>query len=403
MTTYSSATPPELELLLACSRTARNAPQTARIAELIAQPLDWDDLLKRADDHRLTPLLYWHLHEFAANTLPKRVADHLKGQMQATATHNLLLTSELLQLLQVFAHHNIRAIPYKGPALATFTYGNLSLRQFADLDLFIARRDLPRVYDLLVARGYVIPEDGVPLDVLFRDHYHYEFVHPGLQRHVEVHWAFTRSYWAFPLDLEDIWNRAEALRWGGVEMQVFRADDLLLILCAHGAKHFWAKLCWICDVAEIVRTQPMLDWRLLVARAEQMGCLRVLLLGLYLAHDLLDAELPDIVLAWLRAEADVAALAAQIRQRFVQGKVEQMNGVAARVFYWKLRERRIDRMRYMAYHLRNYLAVLVLPKAQERSMLPLPAALAPVYLRFAPLRRGLARVRQWGRAKIRAD
>src|SRR3712207_8653927 len=40
----------------------------------------------------------------------------------------------------------------------------------------------------------------------------------------------------------------------------------LLILCVHGTKHIWGRLSWICDVAELLRTQPDMDWEYVLDR-----------------------------------------------------------------------------------------------------------------------------------------
>src|SRR5207253_975904 len=72
----------------------------------------------------------------------------------------------------------------------------------------------------------------------------------------------------------------------------FAPARLLLILCVHGANHCWLRLNWLCDVAELLRRNPALDWPALAAEAERWGCRRILTLGLLLAHDLLDAPLP---------------------------------------------------------------------------------------------------------------
>jgi hypothetical protein len=44
-------------------------------------------------------------------------------------------------------------VPFKGPALAVQAYGDLSLRQYDDLDLLIHEADVPRAYQLLIANG----------------------------------------------------------------------------------------------------------------------------------------------------------------------------------------------------------------------------------------------------------
>ena len=92
-------------------------------------------------------------------------------------------------------------------------------------------------------------------------------------------------------------------------------EDLLLILCVHGAKHYWSKLGWICDVAELLRVHPGLKWTALLLQAKQLGGRRILFLGLFLAHVLLGAGLPEEVWKEINADPVVPWLAAKVQTR----------------------------------------------------------------------------------------
>jgi len=61
----------------------------------------------------------------------------------------------------------------------------------------------------------------------------------------------------------------------------------------HGTKHRWERLRWICDVAELIRVREDVKWETLMRVAESLGSRHMLSLGLYLAHDVLGAPLPE--------------------------------------------------------------------------------------------------------------
>jgi hypothetical protein len=47
-----------------------------------------------------------------------------------------------------------------------------------------------------------------------------------------------------------------ALAYGNLSL-----ENLLLVRCAHGSKHLWERLGWICDVAELIRVRKeKSDW-----------------------------------------------------------------------------------------------------------------------------------------------
>jgi len=78
-----------------------------------------------------------------------------------------------------------------------------------------------------------------------------------------------------------------------------------VLICIHGAKHFWERLMWIADVAALVSRQSGIDWERVVNSARAVGAERMLHTGLRLASNLLQVQLPDKVQA--RVQADVAA------------------------------------------------------------------------------------------------
>src|SRR2546428_800598 len=130
---------------------------------------------------------------------------------------------------------------------------------------------------------------------------------------VELHWAFAPREFPLPLDLDDVCGRLETLPLGGTLVRTLSAEHLLLVLCAHGAKHCWERLGWICDVAELLRGTPALDLSGMLAQARSLGVERIVLLGLRLAAELLDVPLPEDVACRARDDRAVGALAAQVR------------------------------------------------------------------------------------------
>jgi hypothetical protein len=129
-------------------------------------------------------------------------------------------------------------------------------------------------------------------------------------------------------------------------------EDLLLILCVHGAKHYWSRLGWICDVAALLRASPQLGWKRVIEQACQLGGKRMLALGLYLAHELLGASLPEVVWRWVQTDDVVPWLATQVRLRLFAVTASPPAAWDHPAFYLGLRERMRDRLPcfpYLAY------------------------------------------------------
>src|SRR5207245_2379032 len=107
------------------------------------------------------------------------------------------------------------------------------------------------------------------------------------------------------------------------------------------------RLEWICDVAQLVRRQPDLHWESIVTRARARGCGRMVLLGLLLACDLLEAPVPTSLLARARANASVRSLAQLVQSRLFTNPTAAADPWNTRVFQLRVLERWRDRVRFI--------------------------------------------------------
>ena len=167
----------ERELLLCCARTQASPQTVSRLRYLATQNLDWDYLFNLARRHALIPLLYVNLAREGADLIPYSFLAKLKMQYQENYARNIILTNELCRLIDIFKQAGIEAIPYKGPALALFAYGDLGLRRFVDLDLIVKKSDVPRARDLLFKEDYRLSKPLTPAqqDLLLRTQHNLQF------------------------------------------------------------------------------------------------------------------------------------------------------------------------------------------------------------------------------------
>ena len=103
---------PEAKLLLCCARTSKDADTASRIAALLREDIDWARVLELAREHRVTPLLYWHLGLESLEGVPKHVQEVLRAHFHDNSLRNLRLAGELLRLLREFEAHEIAVISY---------------------------------------------------------------------------------------------------------------------------------------------------------------------------------------------------------------------------------------------------------------------------------------------------
>src|SRR5207302_43551 len=124
----------------------------------------------------------------------------------------------------------------------------------------------------------------------------YLFVGDAHRSIVELHTEATLRYFPTPPDLEALSRRTEAVSFASREVLTFSGEDALPILCVHGSKHFWERLLWICDIAQLAHIPRGLDWEVALEQARRLGAERMTLLGLHLANGLLGAAVPHPIL-----------------------------------------------------------------------------------------------------------
>src|SRR6185295_16083846 len=162
-----------IDLLLCCARTSA-AP---RLREVAAGEVDWDYLFQLARRHSIVPLVYIQLAQHASDLVPQQFLSKLKKHYFENSARNTLLTAELCRLINLFREEGIEAIPYKGPVLALFAYGNLAFRRFVDLDVIVKKSDVLKARDILLASGYTLSKSLSPSqqEMLLRTQHNLQF------------------------------------------------------------------------------------------------------------------------------------------------------------------------------------------------------------------------------------
>jgi hypothetical protein len=342
----------ERELVQLCARLALEGEARQRARDLLAESLDWETVLQWAAHHHVTPLLYHHVHDLNPGAVPPEALDELRARSRGIAARNLKFTLELLWLLQELEAAGAPGVIWKGPALAYTLYPSPELRTFSDLDIILQPEDRHRARAVLNRRGYRASSDE---DELFgKGSQDATLWNPDTRISVDLHWGSVPRYRAPVADFRLFWFQSTTHIVLGSELRVLEPDIHLLGLCAHGAKHGpfpWPALKWITDVEAYLRTYPPEWWTPVLERARKEGCLRMVLLGLALAEDVLGTPLPRDISVALERQPGVRGLVPDIRRRILNPR-EAGFPLGERVaFDLAVRERWRDRMAYRALRL----------------------------------------------------
>lgn len=306
-TVETSTITAEWTLLLEC---ARPHPDPKHLNEFLRRPLDWPALLELAEEHRVLGLVAIQLRDAGETAMPLEISRQLKDRHRTQVLFTLRLTAEMYRLLDCFGAAGVEALIIKGPVLSIRGYGDAGSRQYSDLDLIVRDRDILRVTELMMSLGY---EPTVSLSAIRAKKIpgEYNFRQKGSQLLIEFHTERTFRYHPQPLPLERIFGRQMRVELDGHAIPALSAEDEFVLMCIHGAKHFWERLSYIADVAALVSRQK-LDWKKVDAAGEEVGAERMVCLGLQLAQDVLGVSLPEQIRARLQSDAALPELAAQI-------------------------------------------------------------------------------------------
>ncbi len=353
------------------------------VKQLAQNGLNWNTVIILSETHKLTQLLYQNLKTYCPEVVPAEVMLQLQRIYSTQVQYILFLTGELVSLVKEFSARGITVLPYKGPVLASQIYGNLALRPYVDLDILVHIADISKAKSLLLEKGYKITWPELPLDsalekIHFRTKYNYQFTHSDRQVILELHWGVSPSYFAFPSCLEWLWQDLESITLAGTELLAFPIEKLLLILCVHGGNHLWDRVGWICDIAELISHHPDLNWDSVFRDASNFGAQRLLLTGLSLAHDLLEASLPTEIQKRLEEDAKARWLAQNMIRRFAGFRWSGSGFLDIPFYHLRARERFRDKA--------NYCLQMAVPSIKDRGFLPLPESLNFLYYLIRPLR-----------------
>src|SRR5271165_720406 len=353
----------------------------ARALEDIHEPeVDWREFERLADHHAVTPLFAHGLLQFGGDLVPQEVRAKLQERLQLIARNNLRWLAEWCRLMTAFEASGIPVIPLKGPIFAVQVYGNLALREFADLDLLVQPHDVLCARDVLAAEGYrprfTFGANGDEM-LLRSGNRQLEFVNRDRGMQIDLHWNALHTMFPFQLPVNDQFRTSQPAHYEGTQFLSLSPEHTLLYLCGHGTKHCWFRLRWLCDLAKFVQSAVDLDWGIAAAMAENGKCVLMVRHSLLLAKATLGLDLPPQAGSFSedrRAQA-LADLAHSFlfRTRVNPSLTEEMRYHLAFAKGWR------DRLHYLHHR-------ILAPAEPDWSAMRLPQPLHPLYYFVRPAR-----------------
>lgn len=328
----------EFELLLAC---CRGEPTIARA---LRPELGWDRVFEQASYHRLLPALHKGLE--GRQEVPASIQLALRARYVRHCRRAIRFSAELARILEHFRTEGISVIAQKGPALGHLLYADSAMREFGDLDLLVMPSAVSSAVRALEMLGY---EKNLQLSpsqekAHLRTGYEYAFGRGTERSLVELQWNLLPRFYAVDVKLEEWFARSREHEFDSCRARVLGPEDQLIFLCIHAAKHQWARLGMVQDIA--LQAGLDLDWDFVVREARRSGTLAILLISLLSARSLLGSKLPGSIMA-----SPEMSGAHKFLPGIVQNLQEMRETPPESIAYFRLmmevRERKIDRARFV--------------------------------------------------------
>lgn len=354
----------EFELLRACCLA-----DAVWVAQALSHDLQWDQVFKLAGHHRVVPALYMGLQ--GRPEVPASIQLALRSRYMTHCQRVMRFSAELAEILRHFDSRSIPVIAQKGPGLAHFLYGDTAMREFGDLDLLVRPVDVPQAVTALRELGY---DQNLQLSLrqenaYLRTGYEYVFGRGPERNLIELQWNLLPRFYSVDIDIDGLFARSREIQFDGMCARVLSLEDQMLFLCVHAAKHQWAQLGMIRDIASLARLG--VDWNRVFDDARRSGISRIVLVSLLLANQVLGANLPEAAAAFPEMP-ECRRLVTPIVEDLIEARERPGESISYFHFILHLRERQRDRVRFLW-------RLATTPSVGEWKAVRIPDALFPLY------------------------
>ena len=297
------------ELLLLLAQASFSDAGRDRFRKPRLRDIDWTALGLIAQQHGLNALAYRGLVSLGPGLAPSSLRASLREAYLPLVARNISFTRQLLQIVQLLEEHDIEVLPIKGPVLAAMAYGDITLRQFGDLDILIREQDVGSVERLLGENGFYRESylgsgrnEQIPA---FRCNYFTHFIRQNPMVVVDCHWQIEPRYLSVSRLVDLMWKNRQTFLLEGQPVRTASPETTLVYLCVHAARHCFEASVQILDVAQLIRSHPAMDWGQVMD--ESSSAVSAVLPGtmLWLVMLLSCEDLPDEVRSWI--ESDTAS------------------------------------------------------------------------------------------------
>lgn len=212
--------------------------------------------------HGVFPLVYHTLKEYSF-IIPEDVVLKMKYINLNIAKQNMLMTSELIKIMKLLEENNVEAISFKGPTLSQMAYGDITLRQYSDLDILVKSKNVKEAFEILKKNNYISKYSSELLDNKYLFDVSKDIILYNEKATVELHWKlFEKRFFSFSNNFnEQIFEHTSFISINNSNIRVLSIEFFVFYLIIHGSKHYWERIEWLNDIHRILLQNTNLDYK----------------------------------------------------------------------------------------------------------------------------------------------
>lgn len=227
----------------------------ATAAATLARVEDWPAAAALARRHEVSALFRQGLRTRPDLLAASGIASTLEAEIARTMKRGLRQLGALKEVTDHLADAGIPCLVLKGLPLSQRVYGHPLLKASRDIDLLVPPHRFVDAERMLRDQGLGRAVPGfreTPARIRWYDRFEAHNVLVGLGVSLDLHRRLFPNPHYFDESFDRLYANSATVRIGTVTFRVLDEADELLYLACHGARHYWASLRWLCDVAAML-------------------------------------------------------------------------------------------------------------------------------------------------------
>jgi len=282
-------------LITLCSNEDTSQDELEYIVSYVDSATDstLESIVEISHREGLLPIVYKKLKSLPIDN--RYLLSRLKQAYLHIVQKNMLFATQLTELTTLLEENGIDVISIKGVTLAQLAYGDITLRQFGDIDILVRESQLQRADKILRDHGYhsLYGDKILSSDICLERLIDISYIKQ--ERLLELHWRLLESKHNGDIALNQPFDSTQPIDIYSTLLYTLSNEPLLIYITLHGAKHAWSRIGWICDIDRLIRTNDI-KWQRCVDIARESKIERAFYVGLQISHHLYDTPLPSEIL-----------------------------------------------------------------------------------------------------------